>query len=84
MMKLVSFRRLPLGITCLALALFLGACGGPKVPLAGVVKDAYTGEPVASAAVKMGNATATTDAAGKYQMTGWDTKGTLEVSANWL
>jgi protocatechuate 3,4-dioxygenase beta subunit len=65
-----------------ALVALLGACGGsPPVALNGTVTDAYTNKPVSGATVKVGDAQATTDAAGKYQIAKWSAKDTLQVSA---
>jgi hypothetical protein len=66
----------------LACALALAACGGPQVPIAGTVTDAYTGQPVGAAQVTLGSNTLTTDASGNYQIPSWSTKDQLTVSAS--
>jgi protocatechuate 3,4-dioxygenase beta subunit len=76
------FRFAAVGVASLALAALLAACGGPQVPIAGTVTDAYTGQPVDSATVSLGQDTLTTDQGGKYQLSRWDKKGTLQISAN--
>ncbi|CAA9299851.1 MAG: glycoside hydrolase, partial [uncultured Chloroflexia bacterium] len=46
----------------------------------GVVTDKQTGEPVAGATVKAGSASATTDAEGRYRLTGVEEGSTVEIS----
>lgn len=60
----------------------LASCGGPDVPLTGVVVDAYTGKPVAAAQVSLGSSSNATDASGRFQLNGWNPKGVLEVRAD--
>ncbi|NOK61078.1 MAG: hypothetical protein GFH27_549307n61 [Chloroflexi bacterium AL-W] len=66
------------GVFCIIL---LVACGGPDIPLTGTITNTYTGEPVASAIVRLGNSEATTTADGTFELTDWNTRSTLEVSA---
>jgi hypothetical protein len=66
----------------LACALVLAACGGPQVPIAGTVTDAYTGQPVGAAQITLGANTLTTDASGNYQIPTWSTTDQLTVSAS--
>ncbi len=67
---------------CLALAVLLSACmGGPPIALTGTVTDAYTGKPVSSAKVKIGDTEVSTDASGKYQLPSWSARNTLELGA---
>src|SRR5689334_6941810 len=74
--------RLPLAAFAITLAALLAACGGPEVPLNGTIVDAYTGKPVAAATINLGGAQLSTDAGGKYQVTQWSDKDTLQIAAN--
>ncbi|HWQ12450.1 MAG TPA: putative glycoside hydrolase [Roseiflexaceae bacterium] len=82
-MQIAAWRRSP-AATAVALALgaLLAACGSPPVPLTGTVTDAYTGQPVSSATITLGEDTLTTDAGGKYQIERWSTKDILQVRAS--
>lgn len=53
--------------------------GGDESGLSGVVKDAYTGKPVAGASISTANATAITDANGKFSVAD-QTAGILSVT----
>src|SRR5262249_61135168 len=81
---LICFRRLPLAALALAFAALLTACASraPEIALNGTVIDAYTGQPVPAATIKLGANQLTTDAGGKYQITQWTDKDTLQVAAN--
>src|SRR5262249_34533191 len=82
MSTLPRIRNLPIIAFSLALAALLAACGGPEIPLNGTIIDAYTGKPVAAATINLGGAQLSTDAGGKYQITRWSDKDTLQVAAN--
>lgn len=56
------------------------ACGSEKIPLTGTVTDAYTGKPLASVVVQVGDAKAMTDAQGNYVVEGWQRTGKFQVS----
>ena len=75
-------RRPLLGALLIAFATLLVGCMGPDIPLAGTITDAYTGQPIPSATVKVGETQVVADAAGKYQIAKWDAQGNLEVSAD--
>jgi hypothetical protein len=75
-------RRLPLVAFAIALAALLAACGGPEIPLNGTIVDAYTGKPVPAATISVGGAQLSTDAGGKYQVSQWSDKDTLQIAAN--
>lgn len=68
-------------VILLLLALTLSACGGSTVALTGTVIDAYTGQPVAAADVKIGRTTLATDPSGVYTTSRWKASDTLEVTA---
>ncbi|HJZ45912.1 MAG TPA: putative glycoside hydrolase [Roseiflexaceae bacterium] len=82
MSTLPRIRNLPIIAFSLALAALLAACGGPEIPLNGTIIDAYTGKPVPAATINLGGAQLSTDAGGKYQITRWSDKDTLQVAAN--
>src|SRR4051812_48929360 len=82
MSTLSRIRRLPLVAFAIALAALLAACGGPEIPLNGTIVDAYTGKPVPAATINLGGAQLSTDAGGKYQVTQWSEKDTLQIAAN--
>jgi hypothetical protein len=67
------------GLACAAL---LAACGGPDIALNGTVTDAYTGKPVSAATIDLGGTQLTTDASGKYQITSWSKRDTLQIAAS--
>ncbi|HEU5013838.1 MAG TPA: putative glycoside hydrolase [Roseiflexaceae bacterium] len=50
--------------------------------LSGNIQDQFTGKPLAGATVKVGDATATTDAQGSYRLNNVPKEGTLNVSAD--
>jgi len=76
--------RLPLIAFALAFAALLAACASraPEIALNGTVIDAYTGQPVPAATIKLGENQLTTDAGGKYQIAQWTDKDTLQVAAS--
>jgi hypothetical protein len=78
----VSIRRLLVGAGSALVAVGLAACGGPDVALVGTVTDAYTGSPVPAAVVQVDSQNATADSNGKYELTRWNAKSTLQVSAD--
>src|SRR5262249_43493523 len=80
----ISFRRLPVMVLALAFAALLAACASraPEIALNGTVIDAYTGQPVPAATIKLGEHQLTTDAGGKYQIVQWTDKDTLQVAAS--
>lgn len=61
----------------LALLVLLASCGGPGIPLTGVVTDSYTGQPVANASVAIGERTVQTDPQGRYRFDSWSADGQL-------
>lgn len=77
--------RFQMWLRCLAFGIFgvtlLSACGGPDVPLTGTITNAYTGEPVASAIIRLDNNEATTTTDGTFELTSWNPQSTLEVTA---
>jgi hypothetical protein len=50
--------------------------------LTGIVTNSFTREPLAGAAVKAGDASATTDAEGRYRLSGVDERATVTISAD--
>lgn len=76
-----SFRRPAAALLILLLAMLVSACGGPQVVLTGIVKDAYTGNPIQSANVTVGGTTLTTDANGSFSTPRWSKSDTLAVTA---
>ncbi len=78
----VSIRRLLIGAGSALVAAGLVACGGPDVALVGTVTDAYTGSPVPAAVVQVDSNKATADSNGRYELTRWNAKSTLQVSAD--
>ncbi|MFD3163337.1 putative glycoside hydrolase [Herpetosiphon sp. NSE202] len=74
-------RRLTAGLFG-AVALVLAACGSSNPPLTGIVTDSYTQKPVAGVTVQVGEASATTDDAGKWTINEWETTNSLLVQAS--
>jgi hypothetical protein len=62
-------------------ALGLAACSSSPTLLTGTVTDAYTGAPVSTASMVVGETSLTTDAEGNFATTDWQTNDTLEISA---
>jgi hypothetical protein len=80
---LTHLYRLPLIAVSIALVALLVSCGGgPDIALNGTIIDAYTGQPVPAATIKLGSAQLTTDAGGKYQFPTWTDKDMLQVAAS--
>lgn len=75
-------RRLLVACVWVALVAGLAACGGPEITLTGTITDAYTGQPVSSAAITLGESQATADANGTYRFDRWNIEDTLQISAN--
>lgn len=73
--------RTPLAALCLVLAVLLAACGGPDIAINGTITDAYTGKPIPAATIRLGDNEMTTDAGGKFQISKWTDKDTLQVAA---
>jgi hypothetical protein len=65
----------------LIVALSLTACNAAPPLLTGTVTDAYTGAPVATAHMALGDTSLTTDTEGNFATTDWQKNDTLEVSA---
>ncbi len=66
----------------IALAAVLAACGGPPIALHGTITDAYTGRPITTAKLTLGQSEISTDASGKYQFPSWTEEDTLKVLAS--
>ncbi|HEY1014786.1 MAG TPA: putative glycoside hydrolase [Herpetosiphonaceae bacterium] len=81
MSRFKSWWTLPRAVVAITLALLLASCGGSSVPLTGVVTDLYSQKPVAGATVRVGEATATTDAAGRFSLADWTKEQTLTAEA---
>lgn len=63
------------------LSISLTACGESAVALSGTVLDAYTGQPVPDANVKIGRTSLSTDPNGVFSTSRWRVSDTLEVTA---
>ena len=81
MVRRKQVHRPALAVLILAVAALLNACMGPPIALNGTITDAYTGQPVPNAKLKLGSQSATTDAGGKYQLPSFSSGDTLEASA---
>jgi protocatechuate 3,4-dioxygenase beta subunit len=77
---LPKFVRFVLCVLLPGLVLLSGACGSVVV-LNGNVTDAYTGQPIPSANVAIGDVALTTDSGGGYATKSWNASDTLLVSA---
>jgi len=68
-------------LSLLLLAAIIAGCGRPAVVLTGTITDAYTGQPVPEARVRIGNTIVTTDANGMFSTSRWRRGDVLDVSA---
>lgn len=68
-------------LVCMSLFVLV-ACGSESVPLTGMVTDAYTGKPMASVVVQLGNTKAMTDATGKYVIERWQRTNVLTATSD--
>lgn len=76
--RLSTWRLLLVGMSLFVLV----ACGSESVPLTGMVTDAYTGKPMASVVVQLGNTKAMTDATGKYVIERWQRTNVLTATSD--
>ncbi len=60
--------------------LLLSACGSEAIALHGVVRDAYTNNPLPSAIVQIGSSKSMSDAQGNYSVDQWLRRQTLSVT----
>ncbi len=68
-------------LVCMSLFVLV-SCGSESVPLTGMVTDAYTGKPMASVVVQLGNTKAMTDATGKYVIERWQRTNVLTATSD--
>lgn len=68
-------------LVCMSLFVLV-SCGSESVPLTGMVTDSYTGKPMASVVVQLGNTKAMTDATGKYVIERWQRTNVLTATSD--
>ncbi len=76
-----SLRRPRAAFLILLLTAILSACATHNPVLIGTVKDAYTGEPISTASVRVGGTTLTTNANGVFTAPYWSKTDTLAITA---
>lgn len=80
--RLRRIRRSMIAVSILAIMAMLSACSSSTGPLLiGTIRDAYTGEVISQANVRIGTQSLNTDTNGAFQTQRWRSSDTLAISA---